>query len=122
MHRVKIPLIAVRAGKGGDGRLGADGKGGGTLGAEGLGGGGNSVDMPASVEEDRKHLTEAVIVRIMKSRKKLEHNQLVAEVIKHLQNRFQPAPQLIKARIEKLIEREYLERDAEDWKVYHYLA
>lgn len=79
-------------------------------------------DMPSSVEEDRKHLTEAVIVRVMKSRKQLEHNQLVVEVTKHLQNRFAPTPQLIKQRIERLIEREYLERSAEDRKVYNYLA
>ncbi|CAD7948648.1 unnamed protein product [Amoebophrya sp. A25] len=79
-------------------------------------------DMPASVEEDRKHLTEAVIVRIMKSRLVVEHNQLVVEVTKHLQNRFTPTPALIKQRIERLIEREYLERSEKDRKVYNYLA
>jgi len=82
----------------------------------------DSSDMPSNVEEDRKHLTEAVIVRIMKSRKKMEHNQLVTEVVKHLQNRFTPQPGLIKQRIEKLIEREYLERSPEDMKLYSYLA
>ena len=30
--------------------------------------------------------------------------------------------QVIKKRIESLIEREFLERDAEDRKLYHYLA
>jgi len=58
-------------------------------------------DVPATVEEDRKHLVEAVIVRVMKSRKTLEHNQLVMEVTRHLTSRFQPAPTLIKQRIEK---------------------
>ena len=82
----------------------------------------DSADMPASVEEDRKHLTEALIVRIMKSRKQLEHNQLVVEVTRHLQNRFSPSVALIKQRIEKLIEREYLERLHNDWKVYRYLV
>eukprot|EP00396_MALV-II-16_sp_LP-1_P000150 gene150-325_t len=79
-------------------------------------------DMPSSVDEDRKHLTEATIVRIMKSRRTLEHNQLMVEVTKHLQSRFSPTPQLIKQRIEKLIEREYLERSTRDWKMYNYLA
>ncbi|CAE7273977.1 CUL3A [Symbiodinium sp. CCMP2592] len=79
-------------------------------------------DVPATVEEDRKHLVEAVIVRVMKSRKTLEHNQLVMEVTRHLTSRFQPAPTLIKQRIEKLIEREYLERSNADRRVYNYLA
>mmetsp|Transcript_52802 Transcript_52802/g.92141 ORF Transcript_52802/g.92141 Transcript_52802/m.92141 type:complete len:97 (+) Transcript_52802:1-291(+) len=79
-------------------------------------------DVPASVEEDRKHLVEAVIVRVMKSRKTLEHNQLVMEVTRHLTSRFQPSPTLIKQRIEKLIEREYLERSQADRRIYNYLA
>lgn len=33
------------------------------------------------VDDDRKHEIEAAIVRIMKSRKKMQHNVLVAEVI-----------------------------------------
>ncbi|CAD7965133.1 unnamed protein product [Amoebophrya sp. A120] len=79
-------------------------------------------DMPASVEEDRKHLTEAVIVRIMKSRRTLSHNNLIAEATKMLSSRFVPTPALIKQRIERLLEREYLERSTEDRAVYNYLA
>lgn len=33
------------------------------------------------VDDDRKHEIEAAIVRIMKSRKKMQHNVLVAEVM-----------------------------------------
>merc|ERR1739848_362098 len=87
-------------------------------GAQGQDGGG----LPATVEEDRKHLVEAVIVRVMKSRKTLEHNQLVMEGTRHLSSRFLPSPTLIKQRIEKLIEREYLERSQHDRRVYNYLA
>jgi len=114
--QVKVPLITAKKedwAASGSGAPGANGM------ASTVPGG---TDMPSSVEEDRKHLTEAVIVRIMKSRKTMEHNPLIVEVTKHLQNRFAPTPQLIKQRIEKLIEREYLERDQEDWKVYRYLA
>uniref|UniRef100_A0A0D9VL05 Cullin family profile domain-containing protein n=1 Tax=Leersia perrieri TaxID=77586 RepID=A0A0D9VL05_9ORYZ len=74
------------------------------------------------VEEDRKPQIEAAIVRIMKSRRVLDHNSIVAEVTKQLQARFLPNPVVIKKRIESLIEREFLERDKADRKLYRYLA
>lgn len=74
------------------------------------------------VDEDRKHEIEAAVVRIMKARKKLQHNILVTEVIEQLKSRFLPSPVIIKKRIESLIEREYLARSNEDRKVYTYLA
>lgn len=36
------------------------------------------------MDDDRKHEIEAAIVRIMKSRKKMQHNVLVAEVQRSL--------------------------------------
>ena len=74
------------------------------------------------VEDDRRPQVEASIVRIMKSRKVLDDNSLVAEVTKQLQHRFLPQPQLIKKRIESLIERDYLERAKDDRKTYRYLS
>ncbi|KAK3583652.1 hypothetical protein CHS0354_021390 [Potamilus streckersoni] len=74
------------------------------------------------VDEDRKHEIEAAIVRIMKARKKLQHNVLVAEVTEQLKSRFLPSPVVIKKRIEGLIERDYLARTPEDRKVYTYVA
>ncbi|PWA39386.1 cullin 3 [Artemisia annua] len=74
------------------------------------------------VEEDRKPQIEAAIVRIMKARRVLDHNNIVAEVTKQLQTRFLPNPVVIKKRIESLIEREFLERDKDDRKLYRYLA
>lgn len=76
----------------------------------------------SKVDEDRKHEIEAAIVRIMKARKKLQHNVLVAEVTEQLKARFLPSPVVIKKRIEGLIEREYLARTPEDRKMYTYLA
>ena len=74
------------------------------------------------VDDDRKHEIEAAIVRIMKARKKMLHNHLVTEVTHQLKARFMPDPTLIKKRVESLIEREYLERDKSDLKLYNYLA
>jgi len=73
------------------------------------------------VEEERRHQTEACIVRIMKDRKHMRHQDLVTEVTRQLSSRFHPDPLNIKRRIEGLIEREYLER-CEDRKSYNYLA
>jgi len=74
------------------------------------------------VDEDRRHEIEAAIVRIMKTRKQLNHNQLVIEVTEQLKSRFSPTPAIIKKRIEALIEREYLSRDSKDRKLYNYEA
>eukprot|EP00088_Acartia_fossae_P013428 TRINITY_DN17039_c0_g1_i1.p1 TRINITY_DN17039_c0_g1~~TRINITY_DN17039_c0_g1_i1.p1 ORF type:complete len:776 (-),score=232.42 TRINITY_DN17039_c0_g1_i1:593-2920(-) len=74
------------------------------------------------VDEDRKHEIEACIVRIMKARKHMNHNQLVSEVVEQLNKRFQPSPLIIKKRIEGLIEREYMKRSDQDRKLYIYLA
>ena len=57
------------------------------------------------IEEERKNQVEACIVRIMKSRKTLAHNELVNEVVQQLMQRFQPSPALIKKRIESLLDR-----------------
>ncbi|KAM1712839.1 hypothetical protein ACFX12_023668 [Malus domestica] len=81
-----------------------------------------NVETRQRVEEDRKPQIEAAIVRIMKSRWVLDHNNIVAEVTKQLQGRFLPNPVVIKRRIESLIEREFLERDKTDGKLYRYLA
>ncbi|KIK96146.1 hypothetical protein PAXRUDRAFT_826271 [Paxillus rubicundulus Ve08.2h10] len=73
------------------------------------------------IDEERQYQTEACIVRIMKDRKRMTHNDLINEVTRQLAMRFQPNPQDIKKRIETLIDREYLER-CEDRKSYNYLA
>lgn len=58
----------------------------------------------------------------MKTRKTLDHQSLMAEVTRQLSVRFHPSPQVVKQRIENLIEREYLERVPDDRRVYRYLA
>jgi cullin 1 len=73
------------------------------------------------VEEDRSIAIEAAIVRIMKARKTLPHQQLLSEVLAQL-SFFNPNPRLVKKRVEALIDREYLERSTENNGVYNYLA
>ena len=53
-----------------------------------------SCGVPSTVEEDRRHLVEASIVRVMKARKRLSHNDLVAEISRQLAHRFIPSPQV----------------------------
>ncbi|CAH8621743.1 unnamed protein product [Heterobilharzia americana] len=74
------------------------------------------------VDENRRYVIEATIVRVMKARKTLSHGQLVVEVIEQLKSRFVPTPLMIKQRIESLIEREFLARMEDDRRVYRYLA
>jgi cullin 1 len=70
------------------------------------------------VEEDRSIAIEAAIVRIMKARKTLQHQQLLAEVLAQLAF-FNPNPRVVKKRIEALIDREYLERSTDNAHAYN---
>lgn len=80
------------------------------------------IEVEEKVDEDRRHLIEAVIVKVMKTRRTLDINSLVVESTKILNSKFNPDPQSIKKRIEMLIEREYIARDADDRRVLKYLA
>uniref|UniRef100_A0A2K5EXH8 Cullin family profile domain-containing protein n=1 Tax=Aotus nancymaae TaxID=37293 RepID=A0A2K5EXH8_AOTNA len=100
LHRIKIQTVAAKQGESDPERK----------------------ETRQKVDDDRKHEIEAAIVRIMKPRKKMQHNVLVVEVTQQLKAQFLPSPVVIKKRIEGLIEREYLARTPEDCKVYTYVA
>ncbi|URE21625.1 cullin 1 [Musa troglodytarum] len=74
------------------------------------------------VDKDRRYAIDASIVRIMKSRKVLGHQQLVMECVEQLGRMFKPDFKAIKKRIEDLITREYLERDKDNPNMFRYLA
>ena len=72
-----------------------------------------------AVFQDRIGQVDAALVRIMKTRKSLHHNELIAEVINILKFPFQASD--LKKRIEHLIDREFLARDKHDATLYNYL-
>ncbi|KAB8295890.1 hypothetical protein EYC80_008711 [Monilinia laxa] len=77
-------------------------------------------EMHEKVARDRSFETQAAIVRIMKSRKTLTHQNLVAEVINSMKGRGAVEPAEIKKHIEKLLEKDYMER--EEGGAYSYIA
>jgi cullin 1 len=66
------------------------------------------------LDENRRFVIEAAIVRIMKTRKRLSHQNLVVEVVRQLSILFKPEVRDIKLRIESLLERSYLMRCVDD--------
>eukprot|EP00762_Andalucia_godoyi_P000273 ANDGO_03183.mRNA.1 Cullin-1 len=73
-----------------------------------------------SIAEDRKALIQASIVRVMKTRRKCTHSELVSEVLSLLQSRFVPQLHDIKENIGVLLERDYIERV--DDNSYRYIS
>ncbi|ORX80888.1 Cullin-domain-containing protein [Anaeromyces robustus] len=71
-----------------------------------------------AVDNDRKLFLQAVIVRIMKSKKELQHTILIKEVIEQSKNRFVPYIPAIKQAIEQLIDKQYIERVNNDYYAY----
>lgn len=74
------------------------------------------------VEDDRRYAIEAIVIKVMKSRRKIEYLNLVVEATKMLQSRFNPDPNQLKQRIESLMERGYMERDTDDKRILKYVA
>lgn len=77
----------------------------------------NQVDQ--EVQKERAMIIDAVTVRIMKSRRVETHVELMNAIMRQI-TMFNAQPQMIKKRIESLIEREYLERDKEQRSKYIY--
>ena len=65
--------------------------------------------------QDQRFVIDAAVVRIMKARKQLSHQLLVAEALQVLKFSLKAAD--LKKRIESLIGREFLARDTSDQNV-----
>ncbi|KAJ4460321.1 putative ABC transporter F family member 1 [Paratrimastix pyriformis] len=72
------------------------------------------------VLEDRQYYVDSIIVRTMKARRTLPHNELVNEVFGGL--RFPVNRSEIKKRIESLLDRQYISRDPKQPDIFHYVA
>jgi cullin 1 len=71
----------------------------------------SSLDSEKVLHENRSIAVELAIVRIMKARSTLSHDELFAQVVAQLSSLFfKPSRRLVNNRIESLIERQYIER------------
>ncbi len=61
-----------------------------------------------------------MVMKIMKEKKILSHNDLLAELLKKCN--FPLENQVLKQRIESLIEKDYMKRAANDASTYEYIA
>ncbi|KAJ2765870.1 hypothetical protein IWQ56_003930, partial [Coemansia nantahalensis] len=75
-----------------------------------------------TIDKERQYLVEAAVVRIMKARRQMPHEQLVNEAVGQLSPRFLPTPKMVKDAVGRLIDREYLQRSPDDPRLYIYLA
>jgi len=80
-----------------------------------------NTDTEERLKKERELVVDALIVRIMKSRRRLHHNVLVQEVVSQSAARFVPPLSVIKNRIQILIEREFIARCSDDMNTYVYI-
>ncbi|KAI0712567.1 Cullin-domain-containing protein [Earliella scabrosa] len=81
-----------------------------------------STDVLKTVDEDRKYVIQATIVRIMKARKTMKNQALIQEVIQQISQRFTPKIPDIKKAIDHLLEKEYIERVEGTRDTFAYVA
>ncbi|CAI1999565.1 hypothetical protein SEUBUCD646_0G02860 [Saccharomyces eubayanus] len=74
-----------------------------------------------SYENESIMEVNAAIVRIMKTEGKLSHQQLLQRATKHMERRFHLTSSTFKRSLQLLLEKEYIQRDADDTSCYHYL-
>ncbi|KZV88037.1 Cullin-domain-containing protein [Exidia glandulosa HHB12029] len=76
----------------------------------------------AQIDGERQYTLDAAIVRLMKAKRTMMHSDLVQEVVEAVAKHFKPQVDLLKKRIEKMIDEGYMERDEEHRNKYVYVA
>ncbi|KDN34960.1 hypothetical protein RSAG8_12011, partial [Rhizoctonia solani AG-8 WAC10335] len=79
-------------------------------------------DVLKNVYEDRKYVIQATVVRIMKARQTMKNQALVQEAMSQISTRFAPRTADVKKAIDKLIEKEYIERVNDEMDLFKYVA
>ena len=72
------------------------------------------------INENRKFQIDAMIMKILKEKKSLTHNELMQEIIQRMN--FPVETSFTKTRIESLIEKDYIKRNAQNAAAYDYNA
>jgi cullin 1 len=80
----------------------------------------NKLEDTDKIQHDRRLAIDAAIVRIMKTRQSIYHQDLIGEVAHQLKF-FTPQTKDIRRRIENCINKEYMERDENDPQLYKYV-
>ncbi|KAG5519862.1 hypothetical protein PMAC_000138 [Pneumocystis sp. 'macacae'] len=75
-----------------------------------------------NIQKDRAFETQATIVRIMKVKKKCSHIELIQTTINILKQRGIMSAEEVELAIEKLLEKEYIEKEEGNPHIYNYLA
>lgn len=82
----------------------------------------NKASIMDNVERERQEVTNAAIVRLMKSERHLQFSELQEKTAVQLAQRFTLSLATFKACIETLIEKEYIQRDVDDHEFLHYIT
>jgi cullin 3 len=69
----------------------------------------------------REYILQATMLKILKSKKTLEHSALTASLEATLRNKFAPTSREIKSALDTLITKEYIERDKNESRLYNYI-
>ncbi|CAH8644543.1 unnamed protein product [Heterobilharzia americana] len=75
-----------------------------------------------AIVELRQLRAQEGIIKILKARKRLHHNELYQELVDLLRFQFVPSKRLIKEVLEWLIDKRYVRRDDNDMNIFVYVT